>query len=89
MELLNKFVLSMALLRFISGSLEILAGLTMLKLNDLNKALVVNSLLALVGPTVLILTTSIGLFGISDKISFSKFFWIFFGIGFILIGVRK
>lgn len=85
----NKYVLSMALLRFISGSMEILVGMLMIKWNDINKALIINTSLAFVGPVVLIFTTSIGLLGISDKVSFTKLLWIFTGIAFILIGIRK
>ncbi|WP_409303849.1 YqhV family protein [Peribacillus sp. SCS-155] len=86
---LEKAVLLMALLRFISGSIEISAALLMIKLNDVEKALLVNSSLALVGPIVLILTTTIGLLGISEKLSFSKLAFIFTGVALILIGIRK
>ncbi|OEF95506.1 hypothetical protein BHF71_04760 [Vulcanibacillus modesticaldus] len=89
MDMINKFVLSMAMLRFLSGSIEILAGIIMLKLNDLNKSLIVNSSLIVVGPIVFIVTTSIGLIGLSDKLSFSKLLWILTGVLFILIGIRK
>lgn len=88
MDFLNKFVLGMALLRFFSGSLEILAGLIMLKFNDLNKALLVNSTLALIGPLILMITTAVGLVGISDSISFSKLAWIITGVLFIFIGLK-
>jgi len=89
MEILSKFVLSMAILRFVSGSIEILAGTLMIKLNDVQKALLVNTSLAFVGPIILILTTSIGLLGISDKLSIAKIMWIFTGVLFIIVGIRK
>ncbi|WP_053363602.1 YqhV family protein [Bacillus sp. FJAT-27251] len=88
-QLLEKAVLGMAALRLLSGSIEIFAALLMLKLNDIGKALVVNSSLALVGPLILILTTTIGLLGLADKISFGKMFWVLLGVGFILYGVRS
>ena len=44
----------MGILRIISGSIEILAGMLMFRLNDVEKALVVNSSLAMVGPIILI-----------------------------------
>ena len=47
--MLNKFVMSMASLRVLSGSIEICAALLMLRLNQLDKALLINSSLALVG----------------------------------------
>ena len=87
--LIEKAVVGMATLRIMSGSIEIFAAILMLKLNDVGKALVINSSLALVGPIVLILTTTIGLLGLADKISFGKMFWIFLGVGCILYGVKS
>lgn len=85
----DKFVISMAGLRFLSGSLELLAAIIMLRLNEPAKALVVNSMLALVGPLVLIATTTIGLIGIADKLSWSKFVWIGIGVTCLLVGILK
>ncbi|ULO10290.1 YqhV family protein [Paenibacillus sp. 19GGS1-52] len=79
----------MAVLRIISGSVEISAALLMLRLNQVDKALVVNSALALVGPTVLILTTTIGLTGMTQQLSWSKIGWIGCGVAFLLIGILK
>ncbi|MED1202963.1 YqhV family protein [Heyndrickxia acidicola] len=87
--LFDKAVLVMAILRLISGTIEVTAGLLMLKLNQIDKALIINSSLALVGPVILIATTTIGLMGISDKISFTRIFFILIGIGFILYGVKN
>lgn len=88
-QLLERAVLGMALLRILSGSIEIFAALMMLKANQIEKALVINSSLALVGPFILIATTTIGLVGIADKISFTKILWILLGVAFILIGVKS
>lgn len=87
--MLNKIVLSMAMLRLLSGSIEICAALIMLRLNEIDKALVVNSSLALVGPLVLIATTTIGLVGLSDKLSASKFVWVAVGVTCLMIGILK
>lgn len=85
----EKAVLGMAFLRLISGSIEIFAAILMLKFNSVEKALFVNSSLAIVGPIILILTTSIGLLGIVEKISYMKMVWIFLGVGFIFVGVKS
>jgi putative exporter of polyketide antibiotics len=85
----EKAVLGMALLRLISGSIELFAAILMLKFNSIEKALVVNSSLALIGPIILILTTTIGLLGIVEKISYMKMVWIFLGVGFIFVGVKS
>ncbi|WP_420819741.1 YqhV family protein [Paenibacillus monticola] len=86
---MDKYVSWMAVLRIISGSVEISAALLMLRLNQVDKALAVNSALALVGPTVLILTTTIGLTGMTQQLSWSKIGWIGCGVAFLLIGILK
>jgi len=87
--MLNKIVLSMASLRLASGTIEICAALLMLRLNQIDKALIVNSSLALVGPIILIATTTIGLVGLSDKLSPAKFAWVAAGIICLMIGILK
>ncbi|GAA0402276.1 MULTISPECIES: YqhV family protein [Paenibacillus] len=87
--MLDKFVTSMSLIRILSGTIEIMAALLMLRLGRVDKALAVNSALALVGPTVLIVTTSIGLAGMADKLSWGKMLWIAIGVGCLLIGILK
>lgn len=86
---MSKIVLSMATLRVISGSLEIIAAMIMLRLAQVDKALLVNSGLALLGPIVLLTTTSIGLVGLAEKLSFSKMIWVIAGVTCIFIGVLK
>ncbi|MBM7623409.1 YqhV family protein [Sporohalobacter salinus] len=84
----NKILLSMALLRVISGIVEFSAALLMLKFNSVEKALQLNSILALVGPIILVLVTSLGLVGIAEKISFLNFMIIASGVGLILLGIN-
>lgn len=79
----------MAIFRILSGCIEISAAFLMLKLNQVEKAIIVNSLLATIGPIILIITMTIGLVGIAGKISFSKFIWIVIGVICILYGVRS
>ncbi|MEJ8545460.1 YqhV family protein [Brevibacillus borstelensis] len=85
----EKAIIGMATLRVMSGTIEVLAALFILKVNEVEKALLINSGLAIVGPLVLLSTTTIGLIGMSDRISFAKIIWIFAGIVCIFIGVRK
>ncbi|MFD2680421.1 YqhV family protein [Bacillus seohaeanensis] len=86
---IEKAIVGMALLRMISGSVEVLAALLILKVNEVEKALIINSSLAIIGPIILIATTTIGLFGMADKISLSKIFWIVCGVCCILYGVKS
>lgn len=88
-QMYEKAILGMAFLRMFSGSIEILVAIIILKLNNVEKALMVNSSLALIGPLILILTTSIGLIGLADKISFAKIIWVFIGVTCILYGVKS
>lgn len=87
--MLDKFVASMATLRLFSGSLEIVAAIVMLRLNQVDKALAVNSALAFMGPLILIVTTTIGLVGMADKLSWGKIGWILCGVGCLLYGILK
>jgi len=86
---MDKAAFSMAMLRILSGCIEVTAAIVMLRMNDVQKALVVNSMLALVGPFVLISTTTIGLIGLADKLSPAKIVWILAGVGCLLIGILK
>ncbi|WP_071459715.1 YqhV family protein [Bacillus massilinigeriensis] len=88
-NLIEKAVLGMAFLRLLSGTIEVMAAFLMLKLNDVGKAMIVNGSLAFVGPVILILTTTIGLLGLADKIAFAKLFWVLLGVGCILYGVKS
>jgi hypothetical protein len=85
---LNQAVFAMGLLRIISGTIEICAGLLMWRLNAIEKALLVNTALAMVGPLVLLTTTTIGLVGIADRLSFAKLVWIGAGVACIFIGIK-
>lgn len=87
--MLDKFVTGMASLRIVSGSIEIAAAILMLKLGRVDKALAVNSALAFVGPSVLLITTAIGLAGMADKLSWGKMLWIGLGVSCLLIGILK
>ncbi|KXS40586.1 MULTISPECIES: YqhV family protein [unclassified Candidatus Frackibacter] len=84
----NKIVSSMALLRIISGVIEFTAALLMLKFNSVERAMQLNSVLAIVGPTVLVLVTTLGLIGIADKISILNFIIIGSGVALILLGIK-
>ncbi|KRF12075.1 YqhV family protein [Paenibacillus alginolyticus] len=86
---MNKIVLTMASLRMMSGSIEIIAAILMLRLATVEKALLVNSGLALVGPLVLLATTTIGLVGIAEKLSMGKMLWVIAGVSCLFIGILK
>ncbi|MDC3416230.1 YqhV family protein [Aquibacillus salsiterrae] len=86
---MDKAILGMALLRLLSGTIEISAAFLIFKIHQVDKALLINSSLAIVGPLILIITTSIGLLSIAADISYVKIIWIFVGIICIFYGVSK
>ncbi|KMK76985.1 YqhV family protein [Alkalihalobacillus pseudalcaliphilus] len=79
----------MVMLRIFSGLIEISAAMLMLKLNSIEKAIGVNAALAIIGPTVFLTSILVGLVGMSDKLSLSKFLFIGAGVILIFIGIRK
>ncbi|MDQ0352489.1 chromate transport protein ChrA [Alkalibacillus filiformis] len=85
---LDKLLLAIIMIRVFSGTLEITAAYLMYRFNDLYKAFVINSLLAFVGPGVLLLTTFIGLYGLAGKISLLKAILLVAGILLIIISLR-
>ncbi|SDZ58788.1 Protein of unknown function [Evansella caseinilytica] len=86
---LETALIAMVVLRLLSGTFEVTAALLMLKFNSVEKALAINALLAIAGPIILIITMTIGLIGIADKISFGKILIVALGILLILIGIKK
>lgn len=89
MTLIERALLLMIIFRLISGSIEITAAALMYKFKDLEKAFYINSILALVGPVILILTTGIALHGLADKISLTKIICLFCGIFLILFALKS
>lgn len=77
----NKIVFAMAMLRCLSASIELTAALLMLKFGRVETALKINAVLAMVGPSIMVLVTILGLVGLAGKVSLSKLgiiFWEFY-----------
>ena len=88
-SLVVKIVLGMALLRIISGLVEISAASLMLYFNKVETAFKINALLAVVGPIIMISVTSLGLVGLAGKMPLSKLAFIISGVMLIFIGLFK
>ncbi|MBU9721224.1 MULTISPECIES: YqhV family protein [Bacillaceae] len=82
-------LLSMIILRLLSGSFELTAAILMYKFNSIEKALAINAILAVVGPIVLVLTMTIGLVGIADQMKFSNLLIVGIGVALILYGLNR
>jgi hypothetical protein len=78
----------MAAIRLLSASIEITAALLMLRLNRVEAALRINGVLGLVGPTILIAVTLLGVVGLAGRIAPAKIVLIFAGVYLILYGSR-
>src|SRR5690554_2266684 len=81
-------VLTMALLRLIAGTIEISAGLLMLKFGRVQTALKINSVLGLIGPITLTLVGTVGLIGLSSQLSWSRLTLTALGVLLIFLGTR-
>lgn len=86
---IEKALLFIIALRLISGSIELTAAALMFKFNDLEKAFYINTLLALVGPVILIVTTGIALLGLAEKISLTRIICLFCGIFLIIFSLKS
>lgn len=86
---IERALLFIILLRVISGSIEISAAALMYKFNDLEKAFYINSMLALVGPVILVVTTGIALSGLTEKISLTRIVCLFAGVLLIIFSLKS
>lgn len=86
--MVEKALLAIIIMRIFSGSVDITAAFLMYKFNSLEKAFYINTLLALVGPVVLIITTGIALFGLAEKVSVIRMVCLFTGIVLILYSLN-
>lgn len=87
--LFDRIVFSMAALRILSASIEFTAAMLMLRYNEIETAFKINAALALVGPTVLLTVTSLGLVGLAGKVSLVGMAIILTGVALIFIGINK
>lgn len=85
----DKIVFAMAMLRCLSASIELTAALLMLKFGRVEAALKINAVLAMVGPSIMVLVTILGLVGLAGKVSLSKLGIIFSGVLLIFYGISR
>lgn len=85
----EKIVFGMAALRILSSTIEFTAALLMLRFNSVETAFKINAVLAMVGPTVMITVTALGLLGLAGKASPVGLASIVLGICFIFYGIHK
>lgn len=89
LQMIEKVVLAMAAIRILSGTLEITAALFMLHYNTAERALVINSMLSIIGPIIFFSTMTLGIYGLSTKLSFGSLIWIMLGVVCIVYGIKR
>lgn len=82
-------VLAMAALRFLSGILELGAALLILRYNRIDTALRINGLLAVIGPTILLLGITVGIAGLTGRLPVGRLLLIYMGVFLIFWGTRR
>ncbi len=87
--LTDKIVAAMAGVRILSATIEFTAAILMLKFGRVETAFKINALLALVGPTVMLTVTSLGLVGLAGKVSSSAMATIIMGVFLIFVGINR
>lgn len=85
----DSVVWGMAALRFLSSGIEFTAALLMLHFGRVEAALKINALLSLVGPTILLTVTFLGLWGVAGRLSLVGFATLLAGVGLIFVGLHQ
>ena len=80
---------SMALLRVISGLLEIIVAFIFLKGGRVETALRLNAFLGLIGPLVFLLVSVLGVVAVAVKLSWPKIIIVCLGITLVMIGTKN
>ncbi|NLY89024.1 MAG: DUF2619 domain-containing protein [Firmicutes bacterium] len=85
----RKVLSQIAMLRAISGILEISAALVILRLSRIEAALRINAVLGLIGPLVFLAVSALGIVALAVKTSPVKIISLVAGACFILWGTRS
>lgn len=88
MDLEFRTIRVMAALRFLSAAIECAAAFYILRLFRVEDALRVNAVLGMIGPTILILVTLIGLVGIAEKLSLERIALVLLSVILIFLATR-
>lgn len=80
---------NMALIRVISGLLEIVTAIIFIRLGRVDSALRLNAFLGLIGPIIFILVSALGVAAIAVKLSWMKILLISLGILLVVWGTKS
>jgi hypothetical protein len=79
---------NMALIRIISGLLEIATAIIFIKIGRVDSALRLNAFLGLIGPIVFILVSVLGIAAIAVKLSWIKLVLLSLGLLLVIVGTK-
>lgn len=82
-------VRSMASLRLLSASLELVAAGLMWRSGRVHVALTLNAALGLIGPTLFALVSALGLFGMSGQVPWHRLLLVMAGVLLVMLGARR
>ncbi|HOQ23638.1 MAG TPA: DUF2619 domain-containing protein [Bacillota bacterium] len=84
----EKMVVNMALVRVISGLLEIGAAMAIIRLGRIETALRINAFLGLIGPLVFLAVSALGLVAVAVRLIPWKVALLILGLILVLIGTK-
>jgi hypothetical protein len=84
----QSIVKGMAFIRLISATIEVTAVIIMWRLTTVDSALRLNSILGLVGPTIFILVSALGIAGMVVKVNPMRMAVIIIGVILVIWGTR-
>lgn len=84
----ERAIQSMAGLRIISGLIEIVAAVIIIRFGRVETALRINAFLGLVGPIVFIMVSALGIVAVAVKIVPMKIFFLAVGLLLVLLGTK-
>ncbi len=84
-------VLGMAVLRYLSATVELVAATLMLRSGRVSTAVSINAALGLFGPTLFVVVSAIGIWGLaqSGSVSWARLAMIFSGVVLIVYGATR
>jgi hypothetical protein len=80
---------NMAVIRVISGLLEIATAIVFIKVGRVDAALRLNAFLGLIGPIIFILVSALGIAAIAVKLSWLKIGMLSLGLILVIIGTKS
>jgi hypothetical protein len=80
---------NMALIRVISGLLEVITAVFIIRLGRVDLALRLNALLGLIGSLIFILVSALGVAAIAIKLSWLKVGFLTLGIILVVLGTKS